>query len=118
MYRSLKFSSEARMRPNGNSETLLQVTGLTAGYGRIQVLWGVDLCVHEHESIVLLGANGAGKTTLLKAIMGLIEAWGGQVDFGGVNITRLRTDHRVRRGIVYMSEASGFVGLTDRKSVV
>ena len=106
------------MQPDGNSKTLLQVTGLTAGYGRIQVLWGVDLCVHEHESIVLLGANGAGKTTLLKAIMGLIEAWGGQVDFDGVNITRLRTDHRVRRGIVYMSEASGFVGLTVEENIL
>jgi ABC-type branched-chain amino acid transport systems, ATPase component len=49
------------MQPDGNSKTLLQVTGLTAGYGRIQVLWGVDLCVHEHESIVLLGATARAR---------------------------------------------------------
>ena len=105
------------MQPDGNSTTLLQVTGLTAGYGRIQVLWGVDLCVHEHESVVLLGANGAGKTTLLKTLMGLIDARDGQIDFGSVDITRLRTDYRVRRGIVYMSEASGFVGLTVGENI-
>jgi len=105
------------MQPDGNSTTLLQVTGLTAGYGRIQVLWGVDLCVHEHESVVLLGANGAGKTTLLKTLMGLIDARDGQIDFGSVDITRLRTDYRVRRGIVYMSEISGFVGLTVEENI-
>ena len=106
------------MQPDGNSETLLQVTGLTAGYGQIQVLWGIDLYVHERESIVLLGANGAGKTTLLKTLMGLIDARDGQIDFDGVNITRLRTDYRVRRGIVYMSEASGFVGLTVDENIL
>lgn len=105
------------MQPEGIPEALLHVTGLTAGYGQIQVLWGVDLSVHEHESIVLLGANGAGKTTLLKVLMGLVDPWGGKIDYGGENITRLRTDHRVRRGIVYMSEASGFVGLTVEENI-
>ena len=48
---------------------LLEVASLAAGYRRLQVLWDVNLVIHEHESVVLLGANGAGKTTLLKAIM-------------------------------------------------
>jgi branched-chain amino acid transport system ATP-binding protein len=82
------------------------------------VLWGVDLSVHERESIVLLGANGAGKTTLLKALMGLIAAWSGKVHFAGEDVTRLRTDHRVRRGIVYMSETSGFPGLTVEENIL
>ena len=106
------------MQPEGRPKSLLDVTGLTAGYGRIQVLWGVDLRVHEHESVVLLGANGAGKTTLLKALMGLMDAWAGRTNFDGEDITRLRTDHRVRRGIVYMSEASGFVGLTVEENIL
>ncbi len=42
---------------------LLAISAATAGYRRMQVLWGVDLLVHEHEAVVLLGANGAGKTT-------------------------------------------------------
>jgi len=97
---------------------LLEVTGVAAGYRRMQVLWGIDLLIHEHESVVLLGANGAGKTTLLKAIMSLVEVSAGRIDFAGENITRLRTDQRVRRGIVFMSETSGFPGLTIEENVL
>src|SRR5271170_1287054 len=96
----------------------LEVAGVTAGYRRMQVLWGVDLAIHDHESVVLLGANGAGKTTLLKAIMRLVELWAGRIDFAGEDITRLRTDQRVRRGIVFMSETSGFPGLTIEENVL
>jgi branched-chain amino acid transport system ATP-binding protein len=106
------------MQPDGASEDLLDVTGLTTGYGPIQVLWGVDLSVCERESVVLLGANGAGKTTLLKALMGLIDAPAGRIHFNGETITRMRTDHRVRHGIAYMSEASGFVGLTIEENIL
>ena len=97
---------------------LLEVAGLAAGYRRLQVLWDVDLVIHEHESVVLLGANGAGKTTLLKAIMSVVEVWVGRIDFAGEDITRLRTDQRVRRGIVFMSETSGFPGLTIEENVL
>jgi branched-chain amino acid transport system ATP-binding protein len=97
---------------------LLEIAGITAGYRRMQVLWGVDLAIHEHESVVLLGANGAGKTTLLKAIMRLVDIWAGRIDFAGEDITSLRTDQRVRRGIVFMSETSGFPGLTIEENVL
>jgi len=97
---------------------LLEVAGVTAGYRRLQVLWGVDLAVHEHETVVLLGANGAGKTTLLKAIMRLVDSWAGHIAFAGEDITGLRTDQRVRRGIVFMSETSGFPGLTIEENVL
>ncbi|HYA05691.1 MAG TPA: ABC transporter ATP-binding protein [Xanthobacteraceae bacterium] len=97
---------------------LLEISGVAAGYRRMQVLWGVDLSIGERESVVLLGANGAGKTTLLRAIVGLGEVWAGRIDFAGENITRLRTDQRVRRGIVYMSETSGFPGLTVEENVL
>ena len=97
---------------------LLEIGGVAAGYRRMQVLWGVDLSIGERESVVLLGANGAGKTTLLRAIVGLVEVWAGRIDFAGEDITRLRTDQRVRRGIVYMSETSGFPGLTVEENVL
>src|SRR6516225_1085895 len=96
---------------------LLEVAGLMTGYGAVQVLWGVDLDVRGNETVVLLGANGAGKTTLLKTLMGLIAAWQGRIGYAGVDVTRMRTDHRVRRGIVYMSEASGFPGLTVEENI-
>jgi len=97
---------------------LLEVSGVTSGYRRLQVLWGVDLTIHERESVVLLGANGAGKTTLLKAIMSLIEMWTGRIAFAGEDVTSLRTDQRVRRGIVFMSETSGFPGLSIEENVL
>jgi branched-chain amino acid transport system ATP-binding protein len=98
-------------------EPLLDSSGLEGGYGRVQVLWGAGLSVHARESVVLLGANGAGKTTLLKVIMGLLPAWRGTIRFDGADITGLRTDHRVRRGMVYMSETAGFPGLTIEENI-
>jgi branched-chain amino acid transport system ATP-binding protein len=105
------------MQPD-RGRPLLDVAGITAGYRRLQVLWGIDLAIHERESIVLLGANGAGKTTLLKAIMRLVDIWAGRIEFAGEDITGLRTDQRVRRGIVFMSETSGFPGLTIEENVL
>jgi branched-chain amino acid transport system ATP-binding protein len=101
-----------------NPPALLAVTAISAGYRRLQVLWEVDLVIREHESVVLLGANGAGKTTLLKALMGLVEVSAGRVELSGQDITRLRTDQRVRRGMVFMSETSGFPGLTIEENVL
>ena len=106
------------MPPEDSNAVLLDVSSLTTGYGHAQVLWGIDLKVHERESIVLLGANGAGKTTLLKAIIGLIAPWAGHIRFAGEDITRLRTDQRVRRGVIYMSESSGFPGLTVEENIL
>jgi branched-chain amino acid transport system ATP-binding protein len=104
------------MRPDG-SPPLLSATGIETGYGKVQVLWGTDLTVARNESVVLLGANGAGKTTLLKVLMGLIAIWRGRIDFADEDVTALRTDRRVRRGIVYMSETSGFPALTVDENI-
>jgi branched-chain amino acid transport system ATP-binding protein len=105
------------MPPDATGE-LLDARGIDAGYRRLQVLWGVDLNVNERESVVLLGANGAGKTTLLKTLMGLVELSAGHIRFAGEDITRLRTDQRVRRGVVFMSETSGFPALTIEENVL
>lgn len=98
--------------PERASDALLVARGIEAGYGKVQVLWGVGIDVHPRESVVLLGANGAGKTTLLKVIVGLMPAWHGEVRLGTENVTALRTDRRVRRGVSYMSELGVFPGLT------
>lgn len=96
---------------------LLEVEGLETGYERLQVLWGVGLEAQEGESVLLLGANGAGKTTLLKAILGLLPAWKGRVRFNGEDITRLRPDQRVGRGIAYMSELGVFPDLSIEENL-
>jgi branched-chain amino acid transport system ATP-binding protein len=94
------------------ADTLLAARGIEAGYGNVQVLWGAGLDVGPRESVVLLGANGAGKTTLLKVIVGLVAAWKGHVTLADEEITALRTDRRVRRGMAYMSELGVFPGLS------
>ena len=95
----------------------LRAHGLEAGYGRVQVLWGAGLALHERETVVLLGANGAGKTTLLKALMGLIDPWRGEVRFHGEDVTHRRTDRRVRSGLAYMSETGCFPGLSIEENI-
>jgi branched-chain amino acid transport system ATP-binding protein len=100
-----------------DSTALLTAAGIEAGYGKVRVLWGTDVSVAHNQSVVLLGANGAGKTTLLKVLMGLLPAWQGHVAFEGEEITTLRADLRVRRGIVYMSESSGFPDLTVDENI-
>lgn len=63
----------------GKTEPLLRVRGLTFGYGRELVLDHVDLDIHPHDFLAVIGPNGGGKTTLIKAILGLLRPWSGEV---------------------------------------
>jgi branched-chain amino acid transport system ATP-binding protein len=99
-------------------DSSLTVSAVEGGYGTVQVLWGVDLVVNAGESVVLLGPNGVGKTTLLKILIGRLPAWSGKVTFCGEDITRLRTDLRVRCGLACMSELGVFSGLTVEENIV
>ena len=96
---------------------LLSAEGIESGYGTVQVLWGAGLGVAAGESVVLLGANGAGKSTLLKVLLGLMPAWRGTIRLAGEDVTALRTDRRVRRGLAYMSELGVFPGLTIEENL-
>jgi branched-chain amino acid transport system ATP-binding protein len=96
---------------------ILSATNLHAGYGKVQVLWGAGLTVGQAQTVVLLGANGAGKTTLIKTIMGLIPSWQGEIVFNGTDLTRARTDKRVRAGMSYMSEIGCFPGLSVEENI-
>jgi branched-chain amino acid transport system ATP-binding protein len=78
------------------SAPLLSVSGLTAYYGNIIALRGVDLEVHPGEIVTLIGANGAGKSTLMMTIFGKPQARDGRVVFDGQDITKLPT-HRIAR---------------------
>src|ERR1700686_5834920 len=91
---------------------LMEAKGVDAGYGTMQVLWGVDLDVRAGETVLLLGANGAGKTTFLKSLVGLIEARHGSITLGGEDVTRMRSSDRMRLGMASMSELSVFPDLS------
>ncbi|MFQ5914357.1 MAG: ABC transporter ATP-binding protein [Nitrospinota bacterium] len=83
---------------------MLAVRDLEAGYGEIQVLYGVNLSVKEGEIVALIGANGAGKTTLLKTVSGLIRPTRGSIHFEGVRITRQPPHRTVKMGISQVAE--------------
>jgi branched-chain amino acid transport system ATP-binding protein len=83
---------------------LLEVSGLTGGYGRSQVLFGIDMTVNEGEVVTLLGRNGMGKTTTLRTILGLNQPGNGEVRFRGQPIDRLTADNIARRGIAIVPE--------------
>ena len=92
---------------------LLSVRGAQVSYGDVQVLFGVDLDVHEGEVIALLGTNGAGKSTLLKAISGVAIADRGAVVFDGRDITHAPPEEIAPRGIAQVPGGQGvFPGLT------
>ena len=82
----------------------LRVTGLVAGYGRIEALHGVDLVVSEGEAVTVIGANGAGKTTLLKTVAGLIRPTRGRLIWDGRDITGWPAEKRVRAGLALVPE--------------
>jgi branched-chain amino acid transport system ATP-binding protein len=98
---------------------MLEVKKLSAGYGRIQVLWEIDLAVGENEIVALVGPNGSGKTTLLRAITGMIPAKSGSVDFLGESIKGQSIEEIVSRGIAHVPEGRRlFPGLTVRENLI
>ena len=86
------------------AEPLLAVTSLQAGYGKIQVLGGVDLQIAAGEVVTLLGPNGAGKSTLLRAISGLLPVMAGAVRFDGRDFSRISPRDAARAGLVHVIE--------------
>ena len=86
---------------------LLEVEDVSLSYGRIQALHGISLTVNEGEIVALIGGNGAGKTTTMRALSGLRPISGGAVRFAGAEISRLRPDLRVVRGIIQVPEGRG-----------
>jgi branched-chain amino acid transport system ATP-binding protein len=89
--------------------TLLELAGVTASYGPVQVLDGVSLSVPESGSVGILGANGAGKTTTLRAISGTVRT-GGRIIFDGRDIRGFRPDQVAALGIAHVPEGRGTLG--------
>jgi branched-chain amino acid transport system ATP-binding protein len=97
---------------------LLELENVTLLYGRIQALHGISLTVDQGEIVALIGANGAGKTTTMRAISGLRPVAQGTIRFDGKDITRLRADLRVVRGVSQSPEGRGiFPGMTVRENL-
>ena len=91
-------------------DTVLEITGLEAGYGEVQVLWGISLAVARGRLTTLVGANGAGKTTTLRAVVGSIAPWVGRVVLENEDVTRLPAHAKAARGLVLVPEGRQLFG--------
>ena len=97
---------------------LLELDNITLLYGHIEALHGISLTVGQGEIVALIGANGAGKSTTMRAISGLRPIGQGAIRFDGEDISRLRADLRVVRGVSQSPEGRGiFPGMTVRDNL-
>jgi branched-chain amino acid transport system ATP-binding protein len=85
------------------STPLLQLKGLRAGYGRAEVLHGIDLHADKGSVITVIGPNGAGKSTLLNTVMGILPGKG-TIEFRGQDISTLTLEERVMNGMALVPE--------------
>jgi len=86
------------------AEPMLEIVGVTAGYGRTMVLSDVDVTIPVGGAAAVMGHNGAGKTTLLRVAVGLIPVKSGKVLLDGEDVTRLAPHRRVKRGLGYVPQ--------------
>jgi branched-chain amino acid transport system ATP-binding protein len=101
------------------AESIIEIEGLSAGYGDVRVLWDVSLAVEAGEIACIVGTNGAGKTTLLRTISGLVRASAGHIRIAGEDITALPADQVLSRGIAHVPEGRRlFRGLTVRDNLM
>lgn len=98
--------------------SLLELDGVDAGYGDMQILSALDLAVGDGEYVAIVGPNGAGKSTAMKTVFGLTTLMGGTVRFRGEDITDVDTKDLIDRGISYVSQTDNiFPNLTVRENL-
>jgi urea transport system ATP-binding protein len=85
-------------------DPMLEIVGVTAGYGRTSVLFDVDVSIPKGVGAAVMGHNGAGKTTLLRVAVGLLPVKSGRVLFDGEDVTKLAPNQRVKRGLGYVPQ--------------
>jgi branched-chain amino acid transport system ATP-binding protein len=100
------------------SDVLLDVSGLSSGYGRSQVLFDLAMKAPWRGAVAILGRNGAGKTTLLKTLAGEIAPMAGEIRFDRERWERDGAEHRARRGLGYVPQDEAvFMSLTVRENL-
>src|ERR1700733_9034886 len=98
---------------------MLELEGITAGYGETVVLRDVSLSVPDSKVVALLGPNGAGKTTTLRTASGLIRPRQGRVVLNGEDVTGMKPYAMARRGLCHLPEGHGiFPSLTVKENIV
>lgn len=97
---------------------ILEVRNVFSGYGDMEIIHGISMFVADGEIITIVGPNGAGKSTLLKTIMGYLVPRQGTIVFRNEDVTTLRPEEKVRRGIGYVSQLNNiFPSLSVRENL-
>ena len=111
--------SRERIAELAGGEPLLAVSDLRAGYGKMEILHGVDLMLAAGRSLCMIGPNGAGKSTVLHSIYGFTRITSGSVRIGGEDVTRLSPNEKLRRsGIAYvLQDNSSFPDMTVEENL-
>jgi branched-chain amino acid transport system ATP-binding protein len=111
--------SREQLRLLAGGEPILTVENLRAGYGRMEILHGMDLMVGAGRSICLIGPNGAGKSTVLHSIYGFTRIFEGSIRVGGVDVTKLSPNQKLRRsGVAYvLQDNSVFPDMTVEENL-
>ncbi|NOX17168.1 MAG: ABC transporter ATP-binding protein [Chlorobi bacterium] len=84
---------------------MLKIEKMNMSYGDLQVLWDISFHVNDGEIVVLVGANGAGKSSILKTISGLQAVSSGNVEFDGIDLTKIPPSEIIKSGVVHVPEA-------------
>lgn len=97
---------------------LLEVKDLVVGYGGMQALHGVNICVAQGECVAIIGPNGAGKSTLLKAIAGVLKPMRGDILFAGKSIAGMEPEQLIHQAIVFVPQGKRvFPSLTVSENI-
>lgn len=99
--------------------TVLEIEGLDAGYGDLQILSNVDITVDDGEYVTIVGPNGAGKSTAMKSVLGLTTYMDGSITLNGESVKRLDTNAIIERGISYVPQSDNlFPSMTVRENLL
>ena len=101
-------------------DSFVSIDGLLAGYGKMEILHGLDLRLGEGQSLCLIGPNGAGKSTILHSIYGFTNIGGGQISVGGTDVTNLSSNEKLKNaGIAYiLQDNSVFPDMTVQENLL
>jgi len=98
--------------------SLLEISGLDAGYGDLQILEDVDLSVDDEEYVTIVGPNGAGKSTVMKSVFGLTTFMGGSIEFRAEEISGLSPEEIIHKGVGYVPQNENvFTSLSVRENL-
>ena len=96
---------------------MIKMEKVSAGYGKQEILHGVDLEIHKGEIITLIGANGSGKSTLLRALLGFMPLWGGEIRMEGISVSQMGRAEIARKA-AYLPQGKNVPDITAGRMVL